>query len=154
MKPDHLRFCTHEWGCIFTDATAEAHLVDIIRQFDLAGIRVLVLYTGHYPTCQSDMVSRIADRFNAESGIRVIPFWEMQLVPGDHAGISETSFMLYLDRSLVDMSRIGEINFKDHGWTEENSPRRATAAKGEAEVALITEHLRAKIQALLGGAEK
>lgn len=151
MTPENLRFATGEWGCIFTDATAESHLEDIIRQFELAGIRVLVLYTGHYPTCQSKMVERIADRFNALGGIRVIPFWEMQLMPGDHAGITETSLMLYVDRSLVNMSAIGEVNFRDHGWTDENSPVPSTAANGEAGVAAITEHLRGKVQALLDG---
>jgi creatinine amidohydrolase len=155
MTPEQIRFATGDWGCIFTDATAEDHLVDIIGQLEIAGIRVLVLYTGHYPTVQSDMVERIAARFNRDGDIRVVPFWEGRLIPpGDHAGISETSFMLYLDRSLVNMSAIGEVNFRDHGWTQENSPRLASAAKGEAEVAAITEHLRGKIQALLTGARK
>lgn len=151
MPPERIRQYTGEWGNIYTDASAESSLVDVVRQLEIAGVRVLVLYSGHYPTCQVEMIQRIADQFNSAGAIRVIPFCESQILAGDHAGISETALMLYLDRSLVDMSRIGEVNFREHGWSEEHSPRRATGAKGEADVAAIVEHLRGKIQPLLDG---
>jgi creatinine amidohydrolase len=146
MTPEHIRKYTGEWGNIYTDDTAEASLVDVIRQLGIAGVQVLVLHSGHYPECQCEMVQRVADRFNGGGTIRVIAFWEPLVLRGDHAGISETSLMLYVDRSLVDMSRIGEANFRDHGWGEENSPRKATAAKGEADVAAIIEYLRGRIK--------
>jgi creatinine amidohydrolase len=150
MPPERIRKYTGEWGNIYTDATAERSLVDTVRQFAVAGVKVLVLYSGHYPTCKCEMVQRVADQLNGEGSMRVIAFWEPQVLPGDHAGINETALMLYVDRTLVDMSRIGEVNFRDHGWSEENSPRRATVAKGEADVAVIIEHLRTRIQAGLG----
>jgi len=135
-----------EWGNLYTDATAEAHLTDIVRQIARMGIRVLVLYSGHYPGCQIEMIQAIAERFNAEEGIRVIPACERELLKeGDHAGLCETSLLLYLGRSLVDMTRIGPQNYQDHGWSEANSPEKATAAKGEADVQQIIDGLRAEI---------
>jgi creatinine amidohydrolase len=137
---------TGEWGNLYTDATAEAHLADVIRQIARMGIRVLVLYSGHYPGCQLEMIQAIADRLNAEPGIRVIPFSEpMLLKEGDHAGVCETSLMLSLDRTLVDMTRIGPQNYQDHGWSEASSPEKATAAKGEADVRRIIDGLRAEL---------
>jgi len=146
LPPEKIRKYTGQWGNIYTDTSAEAGLVDIIRQIEIAGIRALVLYTGHYPKCQCDLIQRVAEKFAGEGGIRVVPFWEPMILPGDHAGINETSLMLVVDRSRVDMSRIGQVNFDEHGWTEANSPRQATIAKGEADVATIIEQLRGRIQ--------
>ncbi len=147
LLPEKLmRKFTSEWGNLYTDATAEANLAEIIRQMATIGVKVLVLYTGHYPGCQVEMVQRLAEQFNQGAAIRVVPFSEpTYLKEGDHAGICETSLMLYLDRSLVDMTRIGERNYQDHGWRPENSPERATAAKGEADVRRIIALLRSQI---------
>ena len=140
---------TDGWGNLYTDATAEANLVDIIRQIARMGVRVLVLYSGHYPGCQVEMVERIAEQLNREGGLRVIAFAEpARLGEGDHAGICETSFMLYLDRSLVDMTRIAERNYRDHGWSDANTPEKASAAKGEADVARIIELLKHEVARL------
>ena len=49
--------------------------------------------------------------------------------------------MLYLDKSLVDMTRIGEVNYQDHGWSDENSPERASAGKGESDLQKIIQYL-------------
>jgi len=148
MSEEALRKYTGEWGNLYTDATAEANLADIIQQIALMGIKVLVLYSGHYPECQLDMIRRVAEQFNGRPGIRVVAFSEPTFLgEGDHAGICETSLMLYLDRSLVDMTRIGERNYRDHGWTEKNAPENATAAKGEADLKRIIEILRREIRA-------
>ena len=136
-----------EWGNIYTDRTAKDNLVDTIGQIALAGVKVLVLYSGHYPKCQIDMIEEIAAVFNGRSSIAVIPFAEPMTTKGDHAGISETSFMLYLDKGLVDMTRIGELNYKDHGWGEDHSPERATASKGEEDVHAVIAHLKSKVEA-------
>ena len=137
-----------EWGNVYTDNTAKDSLIDVISQLAIVGVKALVLYTGHYPQCQVDMALEIAKRFEGSS-IKVIPFWERKIMDGEHAGISETSFMLYLDRDLVDMTAIGEINYQDHGWRPENSPEIASAAKGERDVGLIVAHLRGEIERAL-----
>ena len=152
LDEERLRKVTGEWGNLYTDATAEGHLVEVIEQIARMGVRVLVLYSGHYPGCQVEMIQRIAERFNAGEGIRVIAFAEPPFLgEGDHAGLCETSFMLYLDRSLADTTRIGDRNYQDHGWTAQNTPEKATAAKGEADVARIIDILRDEIARHLGG---
>ncbi len=65
---------------------------------------------------------------------------------GDHAGIAETSLMLYLDRELVHMDRISDINYKDHYWNEDTTPQKASSEKGEADVKLVIDHLRQEIE--------
>lgn len=136
---------TGEWGNIYTDDTAKANLVDIINQMEIFGIRVLVLYSGHYPRCQVEMIQEIAEDFREHPNIIVIPFSEPLIMQGDHAGISETSLMLYLDRNLVDMTRISAINYQDHGWRDANTPEKATFAKGENDIKQIVTHLEGMI---------
>ena len=151
MSRDQLNTYTAGWGNVYTDATAEDHLLDIIEQISLAGIRVIVLHTGHYPQCQVDMVRRVAEKSSERHLAHVIPFAEMRTIgdEGDHAGISETSLMLYLDRSSVDMTRIGVQNYRDHGWTDANTPEKASAARGEADVQRIADYLETEISRVL-----
>jgi creatinine amidohydrolase/Fe(II)-dependent formamide hydrolase-like protein len=139
-----------EWGNIYTDRSAKDNLLEIVTQIHCIGINVLVLYSGHYPPCQVDMLQDIAREFDHSKSFRVIPFYESMILQGDHAGISETSFMLYLDDDLVDLTRISPQNYRDHGWQEHNSPERATVEKGEADVARVIQHLKCEITAALG----
>ena len=75
-----------------------------------------------------------------------MPFCESMLAPGDHAGVTETSFLLAVAPELVDMTRIGPENFAaDHGWSEEKSPVKATRARGEADIARIIDWMRAQL---------
>ena len=152
MGSRELQKYTGSWGNIYTDSTAEESLMDIIRQIALTGIKVIVLYTGHYPECQVEMISHVAKRCAADDRVRVIPFAEMRTLgeAGDHAGISETSFMLYLDRSQVDMRRIHKHNYEDHKWDDENTPEKASAAKGESDIKRIIEYLGKEIETHLG----
>jgi len=145
MTDEQIRHFTGDWGNVYTDATAEEHLVDVIRQIRIAGIKVLVLYTGHYAVSQGEMVARIGDLFAAEGDFGVIPFSELMILKGDHAGVSETSLMLYLDRPLVDMTRIGEVNYQDHGWSDDVTPEKASTEQGESEMERIVAHLEAEI---------
>ena len=50
-----------ERGNLYTDGTAMENLIEIIDQIALMDIQVLVLYSGHYPTSQIDMIKDIAD---------------------------------------------------------------------------------------------
>lgn len=134
MSAEQIAKHTGEWGNIYTNRTAHDNLVDIIRQIALTGIRVLVLYSGHYPRCQIEMIQAIGALFAGPDTLTVVPFSECLIMEGDHAGISETSFMLYLDKDLVDMTRISAVNYQDHGWTEQSSPEKASRSKGEQDV--------------------
>jgi creatinine amidohydrolase len=150
MSADQLAKYTGEWGNIYTDNTAEVHLVDIITQIALVGIKVLVLYSGHCPPPQNNMLHSIATHFDHHPTITVLPFYESMLVPGDHAGLTETSFMLHLDPSLVDMTSIREQNYHDHGWNEQNAPDIATPERGREYTTKVIDHLRTKIENKLG----
>ena len=58
--------------------------------------------------------------------------------------------MLYLDKNLVDMSRIGKVNYQDHGWRAEDSPEKASIGKGEKDVYAVIAHLQDKIKKAMG----
>jgi len=149
LEPEVHQRATSERGNLYTDATAKAHLRDIIAQIGTIGVKVLVLYSGHYPVSQVEMIKEIAEEVTAPNGPIVIPFAENMILAGDHAGVSETSLMLYLDRSLVDMTRIAEVNYRDHGWEGENDPLKASASRGEAEVESVIDYLKAEIGKVL-----
>lgn len=126
------------------------NLMEIVDQIAVIGVKVLVLYSGHYPVAQREMIRDIADEYNRKKIISIIPLTEVDcLGEGDHAGICETSFMLYLDKSLVDMTHISEVNYRDHGWNDTNSPERASAAKGERDLQKIIQHLGDEIRTCL-----
>jgi creatinine amidohydrolase len=150
MSDEEIAKHTGEWGNIYTDRSARESLVDIINQIAIAGMKVLVLYSGHYPYCQVDMVREIGAHFADHASITVIPFCGSMIMQGDHAGVCETSFMLYLDETLVDMTRISEVNYQDHGWGDSNTPEKASSEKGEAYVKLVIDHLRQEIGKALG----
>ena len=146
MTEERLDKNTGEWGNLYTDQTAQNNLIDIINQISRMGARVVVLYSGHYPSIQTDMIRDISAHFENHASIRVIPFCEPMIMAGDHAGASETSFMLYLDKSLVDMTAISEVNYQDHGWRGEKDPKSASAAQGEESVQQVITHLKTEIE--------
>lgn len=148
MTPEQTVKYTGQWGNLYTDRTAKGHLEDVILQIAIIGIKVLVLYSGHYPSCQLAMMRELSEVVT-EQPFRVIPFAEQMVLKGDHAGVSETSLMLYLDRNLVDTTRIGEVNYREHGWREENDPCKASSAKGERDVQTVLAHLRRTIDEAL-----
>jgi len=141
-----------EWGNIYTDDSAEDHLADVMRNLRTLGVRVLVLYTGHYPGSQLRMVKRLAARFNRGRGsMKVVPFSEPWLFKdGDHAGKWETSIYMALCPEHVDMRRIAPRNFKDHGWNEQRDPRQASPEFGKKAVRRIVAYLRKEIEEALG----
>jgi len=146
MSEEQLGRATGEWGNIYTDGTARGHLVDVLDQLARAGVCVMVLYTGHYPACHVDMVREIADHFAGRGTLHVVPFAESMIMDGDHAGASETSFMLYLDRRVVDMTAIREVNYRDHGWEGPRDPMNASVARGEESISQVVACLDAEIR--------
>jgi creatinine amidohydrolase len=140
---------TGEWGNIYTDDSAKSSLIDIINQVALTDIRCLILYSGHYPKCQLEMIKNIAQNFKNHSTFTVIPFAEAMVLDGDHAGISETSIMLYLERELVRMDRIGMKNYEDHGWQQQHSPENATFGRGKRDIDRIMDYLKTAIEEAL-----
>jgi creatinine amidohydrolase len=141
---------TEEWGNLYTVRTACATLAEIIGQIARIGVRVLVLYSGHYPGSQVEMTRELATSCSTQA-FRVIPFAEPMVLEGDHAGISETSLMLYLDKHRVDMTRIGPVNHQEHRWKAGHHPEEASAAIGEEQAWKIVEHLARAVAAARSG---
>lgn len=144
-----LDLLTGVWGNLYTDRSTQDHLVDIIQQIARAGIRVLVLYSGHYPRCQVEMITAVSEVFASHRSVTVVPFAESMVLEGDHAGISETSFMLHLDKDLVDMTQISAINHQEHDWTETTAPERASQSKGAQDVQTVITYLKERIEIAL-----
>ncbi|MBD3290472.1 hypothetical protein GF337_16835 [candidate division KSB1 bacterium] len=145
MTRGQLEKYTAEWGNIYTDKSARDSLVDIINQIALMNIRVLILYSGHYPPCQVQMMREISEKFSIHATLSVIPFCESMIIQGDHAGICETSFMLYLEPELVRMDHIKQKNYLDHGWQQHNSPEKASSEKGANDLRQILDYLKREI---------
>lgn len=149
MTEEQMDRSTGQWGNIYTDRTAEDHLIDVIDQFARAGVKVMVLYSGHYPVSQVDMIENIAAHFAKGSKIRIISFAERMIMDGDHAGVSETSFMLYLDKSQVNMTAFSDANYQDHGWGGGKDPQNASVTQGEESVQQVIAHLATEIEKAL-----
>ena len=141
-----IQWCVENWGNVYTDESAMEHLADVMRNLRSIGVRVLVLYTGHYPGSQLQMVRKLATRFSRGS-MRTIAFCEKDLFgTGDHAGVWETSICLALRPELVDMKRIGPKNARDHSWNETTHPNQSTAAFGRRAVRKIVTHLAEEVE--------
>jgi creatinine amidohydrolase len=71
-------------------------LEDTVDGLADVGFETIVLYSGHYPQLQRDIVHDVADRRTQEKVARVIAFYEPLAIPGrgDHAGQSETSLYM------------------------------------------------------------
>jgi len=136
-------FFAGKWGNVYTDHSAKNSLTDIINQIRRMGAKVCVLYTGHYPWAQLDMVREIEKEFNEKfSDFRVVNCFEADHCGGgDHAGIVETSLLLYLRRDMVNMAAIYDKGYKDHQWNEHSDPKLSSAEKGEQFASRILAHM-------------
>jgi len=148
-NPEQQKRCTGMWGNLYTDATARASIIDIVTQIQYMGAKVCVLHSGHYPGVQSEMVESVAAHF-AGSSCKVIVCPEKKLCNGgDHAGICETSLLLYLNRNLVNMAAICEQGYTDHDWAGAADPKLASAAKGEELAGIIVSYMKNEINRIL-----
>jgi len=81
------------------------------------GFRVIVAYTGHYPTVQTRILQEAAEAFTQTSRAHVITFWEeLACGGGDHAGKWETSIYLALDPDAVRLDAIRDESTGQAGY--------------------------------------
>ena len=64
-------------------------------------------------------------------------------------GYQPLSFNVSYIELTLDMTRIGQLNYQDHGWREEISPERASAAKGEGDIQRIIDCMDRRIKECL-----
>jgi creatinine amidohydrolase len=114
----------HYWGrpgfssyvgtLTFTEETLRPLFLEVFKQIEKVGGRVLLVLTGHYGTCQVEFVKAVAAEHNASgSPLTVIAQPEYEGVeidgqrPADHAGKWETSMFWHMYPRLTHME-----NFK------------------------------------------
>lgn len=94
-----------------------------LEQLRDEGFRVVVLVMGHYGPRHVEALNEVVEEFNARQSDTVV--WafpdytpiKSEGFRGDHAGQTETSYLMYFHPDLVDLSRLpkdGELDmFKD-----------------------------------------
>ncbi len=93
------------------DAAIGALLVKTLHRMQAFGIRVLVLFSGHFAPAQLAMIERLADDWNrAAPSLRVLAL-AVNMVPDlplgpDHAAIFETTLLHALHPELVAIDRL------------------------------------------------
>jgi creatinine amidohydrolase len=97
-------------------------LEKLCYEFHRIGFKAIIILTGHYGHSQQLLVRETAIRMSERLQIPVLGTAENWLAEdagywGDHAGIGETSLMLYLHPQLVSIERIRDD--PDYGLTDE-----------------------------------
>jgi len=145
-----------KWGNLYNEETAMGSVSETVRQIGRMNVRLCVLYTGHYPPAQLEMVRNVAKEINeSENNFRVLNCVEADFCGGgDHAGVVETSLLLYLRRDLVNMAAIYEQGYKNHYWNGENDPKLASSAKGERYAQKILRYMEREIGNIINKTKK
>jgi len=128
-------------------ATFRMLLEDIIRGLSNIGFKAIVLYSGHYPVLQEQLLCEIAETASKEQGVAVIGFTEHLLFDdGDHSGKWETSLYMALGGE-VRLDRADERQVGQWGYWHDNnsSPMLASREFGEEKLNVMLEHFRAFI---------
>lgn len=136
------------WGNVYvSERLARETLCEILRRAGQIGFEVMVLYTGHYPHEQIDLVkwaSHVKDL-----GVKVFAYSEpMILGDGDHAGIWETSIFAALCPERVRMDRISAVNRRQHSWDAAHDPAKSSIALGQRALDTITRRVRRDLEKL------
>lgn len=96
-------------------------LLSMFREVELAGFRVLVALTGHYPMSQVHAVKNAARQYMEESKLHIWALYEPELsgeveIGSDHAGKWETSIFWALYPDLVRMERCPDPDTGQFLW--------------------------------------
>jgi creatinine amidohydrolase len=103
---------TYPWTIM---ATTAASLIDLLeqalRRLNDFGVRVAVLFTGHFADEQLAMIDEIAVRWNADhaTGLRVLALAVNRsdaMIAPDHAGVFETTLLSALWPDRVRLERL------------------------------------------------
>ena len=93
------------------DAAIAALLVKTFQRMQAFGIRLLILFSGHFAPAQLAMIARLAEDWNREEpSLRILPL-AVNMVPTlplgpDHAAIFETTLLHALHPELVELDRL------------------------------------------------
>jgi len=137
------------WGNVYISETlAEDTLEELLDRAAELGFKVMVLYSGHYPMSQVDLIEKAARR--KRPGMKVLAYTELKLLrDGDHAGLWETSLLAALRPERVRMDRIESVNRRQHGWDKAHDPAKADTELARKAIEKIVRRLRKDIRAAL-----
>jgi creatinine amidohydrolase len=99
-------------------ATSDSPIRDLLQQsfsrLGEFGVKVAVLFTGHFSDEQLDLIDGVADRWNASShSLRVLPLSVDRAgthIAADHAGIFETSLLSALWPDRVQLEQLPALH--------------------------------------------
>ncbi len=134
-------------------------LTDLFTRLKQTGFRVILGVSGHNVQGQIDMINKALAPVVADKTVAGMGLWEITLSQGpesntDHAAKWETSNMMFLYPSLVDMSTLGDgplaPNMKPPDGIGGQDPRKyASAEVGRRNVELASQALGKKAKELL-----
>ncbi len=102
----------YPWTVMMEDGDAiAALLLRTIRRMRDFGVKLLVLFSGHFPPEQLALIERLAGEWNTEGGTLRVLALAVNGAPGlplapDHAGIFETTLLHALHPDLVRIDRL------------------------------------------------
>ena len=116
LPPTYWGFRGHEGfpgSLLLREDTIAALARDVLQQVTAQGFKLIVILTGHWPDVQGEMLRGVAaEHMAAHPGSRVLVCDPFNLHPTarpvEHAGLVETSAMLYLRPDLVAMEKLAE----------------------------------------------
>jgi creatinine amidohydrolase len=98
-----------------------AIVAELLHGFERDGYTHAILLSGHYPNRSEYLDAATVLYHEQGGGLQLLALLENQVpgVAGDHAAKYETSAMLYLDATTVDMTRLEQPPLDDFGAADE-----------------------------------
>lgn len=92
----------------------EAQLNFTLQRIETFGFKLAVLFSGHFPDTQLDMIDRVAKKWNTKNGTLRVFATAVSRIEGlkfapDHAGIFETTLLAALRPDLVQLDRLKSL---------------------------------------------
>jgi creatinine amidohydrolase len=137
-----------------TEGVLMALALEMFREAEYSGFKVIVALTGHYPSVQVTALKHAAEQFMVTRPARVWALAEYELsgeveVGLDHAGKWETSLFWAMYPELTDMTRLPDPETGRYDFTSP-AAHQASRELGETLVDYIADQLGLGAKKLLG----
>lgn len=156
MKPYRGFDCTLNFSAECVRILADQYLDQLADE----GFKVIVILMGHYGADHQAVLKSAVEDFNARQDKAVawaFPDYEMTVddgIKGDHAGATETSYMLFLHPELVDLSRLPHRDIElDVDGIGGQDPRQASSKLGRDGINALVKNAAIKVNELLAKME-
>jgi len=162
FPPVYCGFCTmktykgFDCGLEFSRETVKTLVAEYLSNLKDEGFRVVVIVMGHYGGEHQKAIQEVVSEFNGSQDTCIawaFPDYEPtkdEGFPGDHAGRSETSYMLHFHPELVDISRLPdrELTVEEDGILG-TDPREATPEWGRDALNVFVKNAAPRVRDLL-----